>query len=44
VALLIGAVSVADAIYLILELNEPYRGFMKISDAPLRGALSLIGK
>ena len=35
VALLVGALSVAGAIFLILELNEPYRGIMRISDEPL---------
>jgi hypothetical protein len=44
VALLIGAVSVAGAIFLILELNEPYQGFMRLSDAPLRHASALIGR
>ena len=39
VALFIGAISVAGAIFLILELNEPYGGFMRVSDAPLRAAL-----
>jgi Protein of unknown function (DUF4239) len=44
VALLIGAVSVAGAIFLILELNKPYQGFMRISDAPLRNAFVLIDR
>jgi hypothetical protein len=44
VALFIGAVSVAGAIFLILELNEPYKGFMPIADTPLRGALVQIGR
>jgi hypothetical protein len=44
VALFIGAVSVAGAIFLILELNDPYHGFMRISDLPLRDALSLIDR
>lgn len=44
VALFIGAVSVAGAIFLILELNEPYRGFMRVSDAPLRDALAQIDR
>ncbi|HEY1411294.1 MAG TPA: hypothetical protein VGF36_04095, partial [Rhodopila sp.] len=44
VALFIGAVSVAGAIFLILELNEPYGGFMRISDAPLRSALAQIDR
>jgi hypothetical protein len=43
VALFIGAISVAGAIFLILGLNEPYHGFMRISDAPLRAALVQIG-
>jgi hypothetical protein len=43
-ALIIGAVSVAGAIFLILELNAPYSGFLKISDIPLRGALTLIDR
>jgi hypothetical protein len=43
VALFIGAISVAGAIFLILGLNAPYQGFMRISDAPLRAALAQIG-
>jgi Protein of unknown function (DUF4239) len=39
VALLVGALSVACAIFLILELNDPYRGLMRISDEPLRDAM-----
>jgi hypothetical protein len=39
VALLVGAASVACAIFLILELNDPYRGLMRISDEPLRDAM-----
>jgi hypothetical protein len=42
VALLVGALSVAGAIFLILELNDPYRGLMRISDEPLRRAISQI--
>ena len=42
VALLVGALSVAGAIFLILELNQPYRGLMRISDEPLRSAMSQI--
>jgi uncharacterized membrane protein (DUF485 family) len=40
----IGAVSVAGAIFLILELSSPYKGFMRISDAPVRDALTIIDK
>lgn len=40
VALFLGAVSVSGAIFLILELNEPYRGLLQISDAPLQMAIA----
>lgn len=43
VALLIGALSVAGAVFLILEMNQPYRGVMQISSGPLRNALPQIG-
>ena len=42
VALVVGALSVAGAIFLILELSEPYRGLMQISDEPLRNAIDQI--
>jgi hypothetical protein len=41
-ALLVGALSVAGAVFLILELNDPYGGLMRISDEPLRSAISQI--
>ena len=44
VALLVGALSVAGAIFLILQLNDPYRGFMRISDEPLRSAIAQLGR
>ena len=44
VALLIGAFSVAGAIFLILELNEPYGGIMRISDEPLRNVMAQIDR
>jgi len=44
VGLFVGALSVAGAIFLILELSEPYRGLMRISDQPLRNALTLIDR
>jgi hypothetical protein len=40
VALLAGAISVAAATVLILEMYHPYRGWMQVSSAPLRDALS----
>ena len=41
-AVFVGSISVAGAIFLILELNDPYRGLMRISDEPLRNAISEI--
>ncbi len=40
VSLLIGAISVAGAIFIILELNHPYSGLLRLSDTPLRSALA----
>lgn len=42
-ALFVGALSVAGAIFLILELDRPYEGLMHLSSAPLRSALAQIG-
>jgi hypothetical protein len=44
VAIIVGAVSVAAAIFLILELETPYHGLISISDAPLRLALEQLGR
>lgn len=41
-ALFVGALSVAGAIFLILEMNRPYSGLMQISSAPIRTALAAI--
>jgi hypothetical protein len=43
-ALFICAISMAGAIFLILELNHPLEGRIKVSSAPMLKALSLIGK
>jgi hypothetical protein len=43
-ALFIGALSVAGAIFLVLELDTPYGGMMRISDAPLESALAEISR
>ena len=43
-ALLIGALSVSSAIFLVLELNRPLDGSIKVSDALLRKVLEFIGK
>ena len=42
--LLACALSVAAAIFLILELDRPFQGIMQISGAPLRKALIYLGK
>jgi len=44
VTLFVGALSVAGAIFLILELGNPYTGLMRISDEPLRDALIQIDR
>jgi hypothetical protein len=43
-ALLICAISMSGAIFLILELNQPLEGTIKVSSAPMQKALKLIGK
>jgi hypothetical protein len=42
--LLVCALSVSGAIFLILELDQPFAGLMQISDIPLRNALAIIGQ
>jgi hypothetical protein len=42
--LLICALSVSGAIFLIYEMNNPFEGMIKISSAPLRKALDHLGK
>jgi hypothetical protein len=41
--LLICSISVAAAMFLILELEHPYQGLIKVSPAPLQFALSQLG-
>ena len=38
------ALSVSAAIVLILELDSPYQGVIRLSNAPLRNALALMGR
>jgi len=38
------ALSVSSAIFLILELDRPFEGLLKISDLPLREAITEIGR
>jgi hypothetical protein len=42
-ALCVGSFSVAGAIALVLEMNQPYGGWIQVSSAPLRVALAQIG-
>jgi hypothetical protein len=42
--LLVSAVSVAAAMFLILDLDHPFSGFMQIPETPLRNALAALGK
>lgn len=44
VTLLLCALAVAGAIFLILELDQPFNGFIQISSAPLRNALAHLGQ
>ncbi len=43
IVMIICALSTAAALYLILELDQPYGGLIKISSAPLHNALALLG-
>lgn len=43
-ALFVCSLSMAGALFLILELNRPLEGLIKVSSAPIHKALSLIGK
>ncbi len=38
------ALSVAAAVFLILELATPFEGVIRVSSAPLRGALTYLGR
>jgi len=44
VTLLVSAISVAGAIFLIPELDHPFSGLIQSSSGPLRNALTVIGK
>jgi Protein of unknown function (DUF4239) len=41
--LFVGSMSVAGAIFLILELDQPFAGLMRLSSAPLRAAVAHVG-
>jgi hypothetical protein len=42
--LLLCALSVSGAIYLILELDRPFAGMLQLSDGPLRNAIAHLGR
>lgn len=43
-ALLLCALSVSASIFLILEMDDPFNGLMRISDVPIRYALAQMGQ
>jgi len=43
-ALMVSALSVSGAIFLTLELNQPFGGLIQVSSAPLRNALAHLGE
>lgn len=43
-ALCVGALSVGTAIYMIVEMDSPYGGFITISSAPIHAALDQLGR
>jgi hypothetical protein len=42
--LVLCALSVSAAVFLILELDQPFGGLIEVSDVPLRRALALLGQ
>ena len=44
ITLLICALAVSSAIFLILELDRPFDGILQISSAPVRAALAQLGR
>ncbi len=44
VSLLVSAVSVSGAVFLILEMYSPYAGLIHVSGAPIRAALAHLGQ
>jgi hypothetical protein len=44
VALFVSALSVAGALFLILEMDRPFAGVIRISDEPMRNALAQLGR
>ena len=44
ISLMLAAISVSGAIFLILELDRPFEGILQISSAPLQNALMHLGR
>jgi hypothetical protein len=44
VSMFIAAAAVCGAVFLIIEMYNPYSGWIQISDAPLRAALAQLGR
>jgi hypothetical protein len=44
VCVLVGAVAIASAVYLILDLSDPYSGIFRASPEPLEQVLAVMGK
>lgn len=44
ITLLLCAVAVSSAVFLILELDQPFDGIIQVPSSPLRGALEQLGK
>jgi hypothetical protein len=42
-ALFVGAISVAGAIYLILEMDSPFSGLLRLSEEPMRAVVGHLG-
>jgi hypothetical protein len=43
-SLFLAALALAGAVFLIVEMYQPYGGFIQVSDAPLRAALAQLGR
>ena len=43
-ALFVCSLSVAGALFLILEMDQPFEGLLHISSAPMREALAQLGR
>jgi hypothetical protein len=43
-SLFVGSVSIAGAVFLIVEMSQPYGGWIQISSAPLRVVLAQMGQ